>query len=181
MPLPGSWLRGTSKLEYVKKLRQQLQWASRRAQQARRIEGLKSKERYDTRVRGLALSPGDLCLVRIVQHKSKHKVADKWSEDIYEVTKQKSPLVYEVRPVLDLDGPSRTLHRNLLLPLAGRVRENAVPGPDFGVVSKRTKAPANHAPSEGNTESDCSINSTGSSLPRRSKRRVRKPERYQAM
>ena len=99
LPMPGSWLPGSSKVDFVNRLRKQLQWASRVAQRARHLEKIRSTERYDSRVKGASLSVGDLCLVRVTQFNTKYKVADRWSEDMYEVIERKSPLVYVVRPV----------------------------------------------------------------------------------
>ena len=56
-------------------------------------------------------------LVKIVAHKSRHKIQDKWEPEEYVVVEQ--PIagtpVYKVQPVTG--GNIRTLHRNLLLPL----------------------------------------------------------------
>ena len=58
----------------------------------------------------------DLVLVKIVAHKGRHKLQDKWEPEEYVVVEQ--PIagtpVYRVQPV---QGKYRTLHRNLLLPL----------------------------------------------------------------
>ena len=59
----------------------------------------------------------DLVLVKIVAHKGRHKLQDKWEPEEYVVVEQPiagSP-VYRVQPVTG--GNIRTLHRNLLLPL----------------------------------------------------------------
>ena len=59
----------------------------------------------------------DVVLVKIVAHKSRHKIQDKWEPEEYVVIEQ--PIagtpVYKVQPVTG--GNIRTLHRNLLLPL----------------------------------------------------------------
>ena len=59
----------------------------------------------------------DLVLVKIVAHKGRHKLQDKWEPEEYVVVEQ--PIagtpVYRVQPVTG--GNIRTLHRNLLLPL----------------------------------------------------------------
>ena len=59
----------------------------------------------------------DVVLVKIVAHKSRHKIQDKWEPEEYVVVEQpiaRTP-VYKVQPVTG--GNIRTLHRNLLLPL----------------------------------------------------------------
>ena len=56
-------------------------------------------------------------LVKIVAHKARHKIQDKWESEEYIVLEQPIPgtPVYRVRPVTGTKV--RTLHRNLLLPL----------------------------------------------------------------
>ena len=56
-------------------------------------------------------------LVKIVAHKARHKIQDKWESEEYIVLEQPIPgtPVYRVRPVTGTK--IRTLHRNLLLPL----------------------------------------------------------------
>ena len=55
--------------------------------------------------------------MKIVAHKGRHKLQDKWEPEEYVVVEQ--PIagtpVYKVKPVTG--GNIRTLHRNLLLPL----------------------------------------------------------------
>ena len=59
----------------------------------------------------------DLVLVKIVAHKARHKIQDKWESEEYIVIEQPIPgtPVYRVRPVTGTKVI--TLHRNLLLPL----------------------------------------------------------------
>ena len=59
----------------------------------------------------------DLVLVKVVAHKARHKIQDKWESEEYIVIEQPIPgtPVYRVRPVTGTKV--RTLHRNLLLPL----------------------------------------------------------------
>ena len=56
-------------------------------------------------------------LVRIIKWTERHKIQDKWESEEYVVVSQPDPFlpVYKVRPVSG--GKTRTLHRNLLLPL----------------------------------------------------------------
>ena len=55
--------------------------------------------------------------MKIVAHKARHKIQDKWESEEYIVIEQPIPgtPVYRVRPVTGTKV--RTLHRNLLLPL----------------------------------------------------------------
>lgn len=59
---------------------------------------------------------GDRVLVRNLRLRNKHKLADRWENTIYIVTKRMEDLpVYSVKPER-ADGPVRTLHHDHLLP-----------------------------------------------------------------
>ena len=68
-------------------------------------------------MKGPQLQVNDVVLVKIVAHKSRHKIQDKWEPEEYVVVEQ--PIagtpVYKVQPVTG--GNIRTLHRNSLSPL----------------------------------------------------------------
>ena len=80
-------------------------------------EANRQKKLYDRRSKDVVLTPGDLVLVRIVKWTERHKIQDKWEQEEYVVVSQPDPFlpVYKVRPISG--GNTRTLHRNLLLPL----------------------------------------------------------------
>ena len=82
------------------------------------------KELYDRRCRGAALDIGDLVLVKKTAWKGKHKIQDRWESDEYQVIEQPNPgiPVYKVKCIAG--GRTRVLHRNLLLPLQGRLRQS---------------------------------------------------------
>ena len=103
--------------DYAKLLRDRLDFAYEKASAGQKAAAKSSKARYDTRAREATLQPGDRVLVRKCAFTSKHKIADRWEEPVYEVVRRvnKDTPVYVVHPE-DGDGPSRTLHRNLLLP-----------------------------------------------------------------
>lgn len=65
---------------------------------------------------------GDKVLVKVLAFKGKHKLADKFEENIYEVIDQphKDIPVYIVR---SSDGVRKTLHRNHLLPLGNKIED----------------------------------------------------------
>ena len=72
---------------------------------------------YDKSIKGLQLQEKDIVLVKVVAHKGRHKLQDKWEPEEYVVVEQliAGTPVYKVQPVNG--GNIRTLHRNLLLPL----------------------------------------------------------------
>ena len=73
-------------------------------------------------MQGTELEIGDLVLVIKTAWKGKHKIQDRWESDEYKVIGQSTPGV----PVCKVDcvagGGTRILHRNLLLPLQGKMK-----------------------------------------------------------
>ena len=107
----------SSKSRYVQKLRRRLNYAFQKATKVANQQASKYKSSYDKSIKGPQLQEKDLVLVKIVAHKGRHKLQDKWEPEEYVVVEQ--PIagtpVYRVEPVTG--GNIRTLHRNLLLPL----------------------------------------------------------------
>ena len=106
-----------SKSRYIQKLRRRLNYAHKKASKYSSEQAQKYKTSYDRSVKGPQLQVNDLVLVKIVAHKTRHKIQDKWESEEYIVLEQPIPgtPVYRVRPVTGTKV--RTLHRNLLLPL----------------------------------------------------------------
>ena len=106
-----------SKSRYIQKLRRRLNYAHKKASKYSSEQAQKYKASYDKSVKGPQLQVNDLVLVKIVAHKARHKIQDKWESEEYIVIEQPIPgtPVYRVRPVTGTKV--RTLHRNLLLPL----------------------------------------------------------------
>ena len=107
----------SSKSRYIQKLRRRLNYAFQKANKYSDQQAKKYKQGYDKSVKGPQLHENDLVLVKIVAHKGRHKLQDRWEPEEYVVIEQ--PIagtpVYKVKPV---NGNNvRTLHRNLLLPL----------------------------------------------------------------
>ena len=107
----------SSKSRYIQKLKRRLNYAFQKASKYSDQQASKYKHSYDKSVKGPQLHENDLVLVKIVAHKGRHKLQDRWEPEEYVVIEQ--PIagtpVYKVKPV---NGDNvRTLHRNLLLPL----------------------------------------------------------------
>ena len=115
----------SSKSRYVQKLRRRLNYAFKKASKYSDQQAQKYKPSYDKSIKGPQLQEKDIVLVKVVAHKGRHKLQDKWEPEEYVVIEQ--PIagtpVYKVQPVNG--GNIRTLHRNLLLPLAVKL------GPDY--------------------------------------------------
>ena len=75
-------------------------------------------------MKGPQLQEKDIVLVKIVAHKGRHKLQDKWEPEEYIVVEQpiSGTPVYKVQPVNG--GNIRTLHRNLLLPLGVKLEHD---------------------------------------------------------
>ena len=102
--------------QYVRDLKSNLEESYRVAIRNALKTAERNKTRFDKRVTESTLEVGDRVLVRSVRLRGKHKLADKWESDVYEVVKRAGDMpVYTVKPE-NKDRPLRTLHRDLLLP-----------------------------------------------------------------
>ena len=103
---------------YIADLRKRMKHVHELVEARMKKSGENRKKWYDVKVRGASLQPGDHVLVRKVGLKGKQKLADRWEEEVWVVTSQPdtSIPVFKVRQ-LDGRGRSRTLHRNMLLPV----------------------------------------------------------------
>lgn len=77
--------------KYIQDLRERLLESYRVAVEQIQRAQKKQKDRYDLRSRGTLVQPGDKVPVKIVAFDGKHKLANKWEEDIYVVLKQPNP------------------------------------------------------------------------------------------
>ncbi|KAJ8044512.1 hypothetical protein HOLleu_07281 [Holothuria leucospilota] len=113
---------------YVERLKHRLQRAHQLASEKSNKRAEANRRNYDTTVREQALAPGDRVLVRNVRPRGGRKLANRWVDQLYEVVSQRSGgmPVFEVKP-LDGNGPSRVLHRNMLLPCRFQPRVETAP------------------------------------------------------
>ena len=116
-----------SKTRYVQKLRKRLNYAYEKARKYSDVQAKKYKASYDKGSKGAQLKVNDLVLVKIVAHKARHKLQDRWESEEYIVVEQPIPgtPVYRVKPVSG--GKTKTLHRNLLLPLGVKYVDDTHP------------------------------------------------------
>ena len=107
----------TKPSKYVEKLREELARAYTRAKEQMNRQADRNKLRYDRSAHAADLETGDRVLVRRVGHLMKSKIDDRWEDEVYIICSRKGELpVYSVRRESG-DGPTRILHRNLLLPI----------------------------------------------------------------
>ena len=75
-------LSSTTQTEYVRKLRDRLSFAYKKAQEASKKASAKHKVNYDLRARSSVLRPGDRVLVRNAGVRGKCKLADRWKRPL---------------------------------------------------------------------------------------------------
>ena len=109
---------------YISQLKRRLKFAHNKAKHMAKRQQAKHRELYDQKCRGAELEVGDLVLVKQTAWKGRHKIQDKWEIEEYQVVDQPSPgiPVHAVKSVAG--GRTRVLHRNLLLPLQGKIRQD---------------------------------------------------------
>ena len=102
---------------YVKKLKNRLEWAYRKAADNSRKEKQRVKLIFDKSVRCSKLEVGYIVMVRAVGFQGKHKIADRWEDNLYKVLSQRE----DGLPVLQVQnlsmGQEKILHWNLLYPV----------------------------------------------------------------
>lgn len=120
-------LSAVNQTEYVRKLRERLDFAYKTAREAAKRSTAQHKRYYDLKVRSSgALYPGDRVLVKNVGLRGKQKLADRWERQPYIILSQPNPdiPVYTVKSENSRSRKIRTLHRNLLLPFMGLPQRN---------------------------------------------------------
>ena len=88
-----------SKSRYIQKLRRRLNYAHKKASKYSSEQAQKYKTSYDKSVKGPQLQVNDLVLVKIVAHKARHKIQDKWESEEYIVIEH----LYLVHQFTELD------------------------------------------------------------------------------
>ena len=116
----------SSKVSYVGKLRSRLNQAYEIAGKELAQARAKQKRDYDLKVRGVTLNINDKVLVRRLGDRGPHKLANRWEDSIYTVIGHPNPDI-PVFVVKSDEGQIRTLHRNLLLPIAADIASDHVP------------------------------------------------------
>ena len=108
---------------YISQLKKRLQFAYRKAKHMAQQQQARHSGLYNLRCRGATLSVGDLVLVKQTAWKGRHKIQDKWEDREYQVVDHPTPGI-PVYTVKSLTGcQTKVLHKNLLLPLQGRLRQ----------------------------------------------------------
>ena len=122
--LPQPLAREDTCSDYVRKMRKSLREVYSLAADKSLEAKAKQKLHYDKKVYGSCPEVGDRVLVKRHQFDGKHKIADRWEEDIYKIVARDRPGVpiYRVKPEHGR-GRERVLHRNNLLPVTWPLEE----------------------------------------------------------
>ena len=101
--------------KYVQNLKKRLENAFQKANAFCEKEAVRSKQHFNRTAKCSKLLPGDLVLVRRKGFTLKHKIADKWESEPYEIVSQ----CFDGLPVYTVmrNDRERTLHHNMLFPL----------------------------------------------------------------
>ena len=104
----------------MRKQRQRLDFAYKKAQEQAKKTGTNYKHHYDEMARSSVLMPGDRVLAHKVRVKGKHKIGDKWKHDPYIVISQSNDDIF----FWDNSRAKKTrlLHRLLLRYFIGLTR-----------------------------------------------------------
>ena len=118
-----------------------MKFAHNKAKQVASKQQARHKGLYDRKCRGATLDVGDLVLVKQTAWKGRHKIQDCWEEEEYQVVDQSTPgvPVYVVKSIAG--GRPRVLHRNLLLPVQGRLRQGEESNPDSDSEGEASDTP----------------------------------------
>ena len=130
-----------SESNYVSQLKRRLKFAHNKAKQVASKQQARHKRLYDRKGRGATLNIGDLVLVKQTAWKGRHKIQDCWEDEEYHVVDQPTPgiPVYVVKSLAG--GRPRVLHRNLLLPLQGRLRKEGATKDDSDSEGEASDTP----------------------------------------
>lgn len=198
----------TDEGRYVTKLREQLEFAFSLVSANQSSASRYNKSRYDLKARGSVPEVGDRVLLRNVGLKGKHKLADRWAQEVYVVTGKPDPAlpVYSIKKE-GSRGRSRNVHRNLLLPLdipnsrvSHPVSESSdssevgnvqviFPSPSSGphhsssqdASSSRGRSQSSDSSVEGSATDSDDQDSPGAPIQRRGARDRKPPDRYQSI
>ena len=110
--------------KYVHELKSRLENAFNKTNKFCAKEVIRSKQRFDKTAKCSKLEPGDLVLVKQKGFTLKHKIADKWETEPYEIVSQRSdglPIYTVMR-----NDRERTLHRNMLFSLGLRCNSESI-------------------------------------------------------
>jgi transposase InsO family protein len=121
--------------KYVQELEKKLKWAYEKAQQHREKEQNRHADRHNRKVKCAKLEKGDVVLLKREVFKGKHKIQDKWQNELYEIVGSVGNNLPVFR-IKQIGGNTvKVVHRSKLLSIPVAMRENF----DIGVVDTPEK------------------------------------------
>ena len=138
-----------SRENFAKKLQKRLEFSYKVASREAERNASRHKRIYDSRVRESTIQVGDRVLIRNVGLKGKNKLADKWARDPYIVIKQPSsdiPVFVVEKENGNCKEKSKTLHRNMLLPISYIPKLSDTEQISTGLETLRDKTDQTHIP-----------------------------------
>ncbi|XP_053373989.1 uncharacterized protein LOC128546734 [Mercenaria mercenaria] len=102
--------------DYIQNLKKRMQTTQEIAKKYTDKARAKQKKQYDKKATASRISVGDKVLIKILAFDGKHKIADKFEEEVYEVVEQPR-LEIPVFRLRSKSGIEKVLHRNHLLPI----------------------------------------------------------------
>ena len=103
--------------QYINDLKQRMETTRKIVQKHLETSKARQKNYYDLKAKAAKLETGDRVLVKILAFEGKHKIQDRFEDDVYIVTDQPNDQipVYKVRS--ETTPSTKTLHRNHLFPI----------------------------------------------------------------
>lgn len=148
MGIPSDTEKNESYTDFVSNLRDRLDFTYKLVTQEAQKASEKQKLQYDKKVTSSTLQPGDRVLVKKTSFQGKHKLSNKWEEEPYTVTSQPHDDIPVYVVSRERDHLSKTLHRNLLLPISTLPIEKP-PEPQRSVTVTQKKSVMEHTSEEG--------------------------------
>nr|XP_061833148.1 protein NYNRIN-like [Nerophis lumbriciformis] len=162
--LPVRGKQSKSHSQYVEHLCSRLEQSFKLAARYAQKSAEHNKRRFDKRVTPSSLDVGGRVLVRNVKLRGKHKLEDKWEREVYVVLSRAGDLpVYTVRLERDDKAPTRTLHRDLLLPCESLPSDTCQKSPEATpprrpvTRSQQQETPLSENHDNSEDENDCQL------------------------
>ncbi|XP_053398249.1 uncharacterized protein LOC128556665 [Mercenaria mercenaria] len=100
--------------EYSEDLKKRIEKTKEIVEQHTEKARQKQKKFFDRKAKAVKVSVGDKVLVKILKFDGKHKIADKFEEELYEVIEQQRGNIPVYKVKAERSGKVKTLHRNHL-------------------------------------------------------------------
>jgi hypothetical protein len=111
----GDDIQNNNTNDYIEELKERMEKTQQIVKKHLEKAKIKQKEYYDKRAKAVKISIGDKVLVKKLAFEGKHKIQDKFEDDIYTVVEQSRPDIPVFKVRSDSSDKERTLHRTHLL------------------------------------------------------------------